>query len=201
MDHCSDCGESFQKRVVRGRQSWRCNNCGRVLVGFAVLKQTHKRLVTRLHYRSSKYNRLSPNHCVACGTPWQRVRDEDYGDYMEICRICQWAWLPADFEAKLGPEEKNWNDTDPYEQRQRHHDEAVNESYREIQKQSAIAISNGVKASHRNKSSITRRLLYALSGNQEKEGRDYLFAVGLILQYSTIIGFSYYALRVVGFDI
>ncbi|MDF1661457.1 MAG: hypothetical protein P1V97_06775 [Planctomycetota bacterium] len=200
MEYCSDCGMRFQKRVVCGRQSWRCQSCDRVLVGFAVLKQTHKRLVTRLHYRSNKYNRLSPYHCVACGTPWQRIFDDDYKDYLEICKICQWAWLPADFDQKLGPEEKNWNDIDPYEQREAHHNEVVNQSYREIQKQGAMLKLQGVKERHQRKHSITRRILNALSDDPAADAGDIIRYLGMLLQSSVVIGLGYYAFKVVGFQ-
>lgn len=200
MEFCSTCQSRFEKRVVCGRQSWRCPGCDRVLVGFAVLKQTHKRLVTRLHYRASKYNRLSPHHCVACGAPWQRVFDDCYKDYLEICRICQWAWLPAKFEKIFGPEEKNWNDQDPYKQSENHHNPLVNESYKEIEKQGALLQLSGVKAAHRRKHSFMGRLGRSLSGDAYLDSGDILRYGGMLLQASAFVGIGYYAFHVVGFS-
>lgn len=197
MEQCSDCGTSLEKRAVCGRQSWRCPSCERVLVGFAVLKQTHKRLVTRLHYRSSKYNRMSPYHCVACGKPWQRVFDDDYQGYLEICKICQWAWLPANFEEKLGSEEKNWNEVDPYQQSKHHHNEVVNEAYRELRKEFGVAQLKGVKFQHREKYSITRRFFRALSDDPKADARDIIAYLAWLAQAAVIVGIGFYAFEYV----
>ena len=194
MTDCSECGSTFSKRVVDGRQSWRCESCKRVLVGFAVLKQTHQQLVTRLHYRSSKYNRMSPHHCVACGTPWQRIYEEAYRGYFEICKICQWAWLPSDFEQKFGREEvKNWNDPDSFMQVERSNCELINKVYRGVGPEQAQAQLRTLLAITKNKHSITRRFFLAPFRQRGGTYDDLFRYLGMLLQAGAFIGLGYYA--------
>lgn len=140
---------------------------------------------------------MSPYHCVACGKPWQRVFDDDYQGYIELCKICQWAWLPSNFEEKLGSEEKNWNEVDPYQQSMNHHNDRVNEAYRELRKEFGVAQLKGVKFQHREKYSITRRFLRALSDDPKADARDLIDYLAWLTHAAMIVGLGYYAFEYV----